>query len=184
MARSICPVIVAATMDRATPGGRPTPARRRVDSLRLGDDARDTMETAAVRDSEASYRPSDDEPYMSERQLEYFAQKLQGWRAEVLREARETRVHLQAGREQQPAFLDRAAIETEHALELRARDRQRKLISKIDQALHRIETGDYGYCKETGEPIGLARLEARSIAAFSVEGQELHERRERMRRAD
>jgi DnaK suppressor protein len=139
--------------------------------------------TATVLD-ETEYRPSEDEPFMNERQLEYFKQKLLGWKEDILRESRETVSHLQAETENHPDLADRASSETDRALELRTRDRQRKLISKIDEALRRIEDGVYGYCEETGEPIGLARLEARPIATFSLEAQERHERRERVHRDD
>ena len=121
---------------------------------------------------------------MNERQLEYFKQKLMAWKDEILRESRETVTHLQKETENHPDLADRATSETDRALELRTRDRQRKLISKIDEALRRIEDGSYGYCEETGEPIGLARLEARPVATMSVEAQERHERRERVHRDD
>ena len=130
------------------------------------------------------YHPTEDEPFMSERQLEYFKQKLLDWKDDILRESRETVTHLQAETENHPDLADRASSETDRALELRTRDRQRKLISKIDDALRRIEEGVYGYCEETGEPIGLARLAARPIATLSLEAQERHERRERVHRDD
>jgi DnaK suppressor protein len=139
--------------------------------------------TATVLD-ETEYRPSEDEPFMNERQLEYFKQKLLDWKEDILRESRETVSHLQAETENHPDLADRASSETDRALELRTRDRQRKLISKIDDALRRIEDGVYGFCEETGEPIGLARLEARPIATLSLEAQERHERRERVHRDD
>lgn len=130
------------------------------------------------------YRPSEDEEFMNERQLEYFKQKLLNWKEDILRESRETLNHLQSETENHPDIADRATSETDRALELRTRDRQRKLISKIDEALRRIEDGSYGYCEETGEPIGVARLEARPIATLSLEAQERHERRERVHRDD
>ena len=130
------------------------------------------------------YRPSEDEPFMNENQLEYFRAKLLSWKDDILRESRETLSHLQTETENHPDLADRASSETDRALELRTRDRQRKLISKIDEALRRIEDGSYGYCEETGEPIGLARLEARPIATLSLEAQERHERRERVHRDD
>jgi DnaK suppressor protein len=133
---------------------------------------------------ETSYSPSDDEEFMSGRQLEYFKQKLLRWKEDILRESRETLSHLQAETENHPDVADRASSETDRALELRTRDRQRKLISKIDEALRRIEDGSYGYCEETGEPIGVARLDARPIATMSLEAQERHERRERVHRDD
>lgn len=142
------------------------------------------MTTATVLAETADYRPSDDEPFMNERQLEYFKQKLLNWKDEILRESRETVTHLQKETENHPDLADRATSETDRALELRTRDRQRKLISKIDEALRRIEDQSYGYCEETGEPIGLARLEARPVATMSVEAQERHERRERVHRDD
>ena len=129
-----------------------------------------------------SYRPTDKEPFMNERQREYFRQKLLSWREDILKEAKETLVHLQEENQNHPDLADRASSETDRAIELRARDRQRKLIAKIDEALGRIEDGTYGYCEETGEPISLRRLEARPIATLSVEAQERHERRERVYR--
>jgi DnaK suppressor protein len=128
------------------------------------------------------YRPSDDEPFMSELQRAYFRRKLLTWRGEILRSTKETLQHLQDESAQHADIADRATTETERALELRARDRQRKLIAKIDAALARLEEGTYGYCEETGEPISLKRLDARPIATLSVEAQERHERRERVYR--
>ena len=128
------------------------------------------------------YKPSDRETFMNERQKEYFRRKLWRWREEILRESRETLNQLQSEREHLPDLADRASTETDRSIELRARDRQRKLIAKIDAALSRIEDGTYGYCDETGEPISLKRLEARPIATLSVEAQERHERLERTRR--
>lgn len=130
------------------------------------------------------YRPSDDEPFMNERQQEYFKRRLLDWKAEILRESKGTLDQLQEESLQLPDIADRASSETDKALELRTRDRQRKLISKIDSALRRIETGDYGYCEDTGEPIGLRRLEARPIATLSLEAQEKHERQEKIHRDD
>lgn len=130
------------------------------------------------------YKPAEDEPFMCEAQVEFFRQKLLDWKEEILRESRETLSHLQAETENHPDLADRASSETDRALELRTRDRQRKLIAKIDSALRRIDDGSYGWCEETGEPIGLARLEARPIATLSVEAQERHERRERVHRDD
>ena len=128
------------------------------------------------------YRPSDDEPFMNERQREYFRRKLIQWREDILRESRDTLAALQSENENHPDFADRASSETDRAIELRARDRQRKLISKIEAALGRLDDGSYGYCEETGEPIALKRLDARPIATLSVEAQERHERRERVYR--
>jgi len=142
------------------------------------------MTAATVKVQDAEYRPSDAEDFMNERQLEYFRQKLLRWKDDILRESRETVSHLQKETENHPDIADRASSETDRSLELRTRDRQRKLISKIDDALRRIEDGSYGYCEETGEPITLARLEARPIATLSLEAQERHERRERVHRDD
>jgi DnaK suppressor protein len=130
------------------------------------------------------YRPREDEPFMNERQREYFRLKLLNWKDDILREAKETLQHLQDENQNHPDLADRASSETDRAIELRARDRQRKLIAKIDAALDRIEDGSYGYCEETGEPISLKRLEARPIATLSIEAQERHERRERVYRDD
>ncbi|HEY0293069.1 MAG TPA: RNA polymerase-binding protein DksA [Hansschlegelia sp.] len=130
------------------------------------------------------YRPSESEPFMNERQRRYFRDKLQNWREELLRESRETLEHLQDENQNHPDLVDRASSETDRAIELRARDRQRKLIAKIDAALARIEEGTYGYCEETGEPISLRRLDARPIATLSIEAQERHERREKVYRDD
>jgi DnaK suppressor protein len=129
------------------------------------------------------YRPSEDEPFMNERQRTYFRKRLLDWKDEILQSSRMTLESLQES-EQHPDLTDRASSETDRALELRARDRQRKLISKIDAALERIEDGSYGYCEETGEPISLKRLDARPIATLSLEAQERHERRERIYRDD
>ena len=130
------------------------------------------------------YRPSEDEPFMNDLQRVYFRQKLLSWKEEIMRQTRETLAGLHAESTQHADLADRATSETDRALELRARDRQRKLIAKIDAALARIEDGTYGYCEETGEPIGLKRLDARPIATLSVEAQERHERRERVYRED
>jgi DnaK suppressor protein len=142
------------------------------------------MQVAVAVLKQTHYRPSEDEPFMSERQIEYFKQKLLDWKEDILRESRETVTHLQSETENHPDLADRASSETDRALELRTRDRQRKLIAKIDEALRRIEEGAYGYCEESGEPIGIARLEARPIATLSLEAQERHERRERVHRDD
>lgn len=119
---------------------------------------------------------------MNEQQREYFRQRLLRWKDEILREARETLLHLQNENENHPDLADRASSETDRSIELRARDRQRKLISKIDAAVARIEDGTYGYCEETGEPISLRRLEARPIATLSIDAQERHERKEKVHR--
>ena len=130
------------------------------------------------------YRPTDKEPFMNERQREYFRAKLLAWREDILKEAKETLLHLQEENQNHPDLADRASSETDRSIELRSRDRQRKLIAKIDEALGRIDDGTYGYCEETGEPISLRRLEARPIATLSVEAQERHERREKVYRDD
>ena len=132
--------------------------------------------------AEADYRPTENEPFMNPRQREYFRRKLEGWKDDILRESRETLENLQEESQNHPDMADRASSESDRALELRTRDRQRKLISKIDAALKRIEDGSYGYCEETGEPIGIARLDARPIATLSLEAQEVHERREKVYR--
>lgn len=128
------------------------------------------------------YRPSASEPFMNPRQLEYFQAKLLAWKDSILREARGTLAQLQTDSLREPDVTDRASSETDWSIELRTRDRQRKLISKIDAALRRIEEGEYGYCEVTGEPISLARLEARPIATMTVEAQERHERHEKVSR--
>ena len=132
----------------------------------------------------SDYRPSDDEPFMNENQLAYFRGKLLKWKADIAAEAKATLDTLKEGPIQEPDQTDRASSESDWALELRTRDRQRKLISKIDSALRRIDSGDYGYCEITGEPISLQRLEARPIATMTLEAQERHEREERVSRDD
>lgn len=133
---------------------------------------------------ESEYRPTDDEPFMNDRQRDYFRGKLLAWKEEILKESKETLANLQEESQNHPDLADRASSETDRSIELRARDRQRKLISKIDAALDRISDGSYGYCEETGEPIALRRLEARPIATLSIEAQEAHERREKVYRDD
>ena len=130
------------------------------------------------------YRPTDKEDFMNPRQKEYFRRKLMAWKDEILRESRSTLSNLQEDIGALPDLADRASTETDRALELRARDRQRKLISKIESALRRIDEGEYGYCEESGEPISLARLDARPVATLSLEAQERHERSERVHRDD
>ena len=130
------------------------------------------------------YRPAEDEEFMNLRQVEYFRLKLLKWRAELLKEADGTLASLSEGGIHEADITDRATVETDRALELRTRDRARKLIVKIGQALLRIENGSYGFCEETGEPIGLKRLEARPIATLSIEAQERHERMEKVHRDD
>lgn len=131
-----------------------------------------------------AYRPTENEPFMSVRQKAYFRKRLLEWKEDILRESRETLQSLQDDNQALPDIADRASTETDRALELRTRDRQRKLVAKIDAALQRLEDGTYGYCEETGEPISLRRLDARPIATLSIEAQERHERRERVYRDD
>ena len=128
------------------------------------------------------YQPSDDEPFMNDRQKEYFRAKLLDWKDSILDQSRGTVATMQEDTTNIPDLADRASVETDRALELRTRDRQRKLIAKIDAALRRIEEGTYGYCEVTGEPISLRRLDARPIATLSLEAQEMHERREKVHR--
>jgi DnaK suppressor protein len=130
------------------------------------------------------YRPTETEPFMNPLQQEYFRLKLLRWRDQLVRESNETLDHLQTESLNEPDVTDRATLESERALELRTRDRARKLISKINEALKRIEDGSYGFCEETQEPIGIRRLEARPIATLSIEAQERHERQERLHRED
>ncbi len=130
------------------------------------------------------YSPAEDEPFMNERQLEYFRHKLLAWRNDLLAGSRDTIEGLQDGTRAIPDVADRASEETDRSLELRTRDRQRKLVAKIDQALRRIDEGEYGYCSVTGEPISLMRLSARPIATMTLEAQERHERREKVHRDD
>lgn len=132
--------------------------------------------------ADGGYRPKDDEPFMNERQLEYFRVKLITWKEEILRESQDTLATLQNESLREPDITDRASSETDWSIELRTRDRQRKLISKIESAIRRIDEGEYGYCEVTGEPISLARLEARPIATMTVEAQERHERQEKISR--
>ena len=131
-----------------------------------------------------SYTPAEDEPFMNERQVEYFRRKLLDWKNDLMSDSKETIEGLQDGTRNIPDIADRASEETDRALELRTRDRQRKLVSKIDAALRRIDEGEYGYCEVTGEPISLKRLDARPIATMSLEAQERHERREKVHRDD
>ncbi|WP_342071772.1 RNA polymerase-binding protein DksA [Yoonia algicola] len=131
-----------------------------------------------------SYRPADDEPFMNDRQTEYFRRKLLAWKAELLEDSRDTVAGMKDQTRNIPDVADRASEETDRSLELRTRDRQRKLVTKIDAALRRIDEGEYGYCEITGEPISLKRLDARPIATMSLEAQERHERREKVHRDD
>ena len=135
------------------------------------------MDTAVVLPPD--YKPSHDEPYMNELQLEYFRQKLMTWKKSLITQSKDTLEELREGGLNQPDEIDRASLEADKALELRTRDRIRKLISKIDEALKRIEDGEYGYCEDTGEPIGIDRLEVRPVATLSIEAQERHERMEK-----
>src|SRR5436309_2949130 len=137
---------------------------------------------AALSDKNKNYRPTDKEPFMNERQREYFRSKLLAWKEDIIKGAKETLQHLHDENQNHPDLADRASSETDRAIELRARDRQRKLIAKIEAALARLEEGTYGYCEETGDPISIRRLEARPIATLSIEAQERHERRERVYR--
>ncbi|MBV1864460.1 MAG: RNA polymerase-binding protein DksA [Rhodobacteraceae bacterium] len=138
------------------------------------------MKAEVILDTE--YRPADDEPFMNDRQVEYFRNKLTEWKDTLLADTRETIEVMQEGTRNIPDVADRASEETDRALELRTRDRQRKLVSKIDAALRRLEEGSFGYCDETGEPISLKRLDARPIATLSLEAQETHERKEKVHR--
>lgn len=130
------------------------------------------------------YKPSADEPFMNPMMLEYFRRKLENWKSELLAESSETLLNLQETSTLEPDIADRASLETDRSLELRTRDRARKLITKIDEALERVEKGEYGYCEETGEPISVSRLEARPIATMSIEAQERHEKMEKVHRDD
>lgn len=135
-------------------------------------------------DTVESYKPSEDEEFMNPLQLEYFRKKLVTWKNEILSESKETLVNLQKESQNHPDVADRASSETDRSIELRARDRQRKLIAKIDSAMARMDDGSYGYCEETGDPIGVGRLDARPIATLSLEAQERHEKREKIYRDD
>lgn len=143
-----------------------------------------TEDSLAAVELAPDYEPSENEEFMNDQQLAYFRQRLGDWKAQILREAQDTIVNLQESPSQAPDIADRAATESDRALELRTRDRQRKLIAKIDAAVRRIADGSYGYCEESGEPIGLKRLVARPIATLSIEAQERHERREKTYRDD
>ena len=147
----------------------------------------DQKESAAMKPEvflPDDYRPAEDEPFMNDRQMEYFRRKLITWKQELLEQSSETIENLQDSGRNVPDIADRASEETDRALELRTRDRQRKLVAKIDAALRRIENGEYGYCEMTGEPISLKRLDARPIAVMTLEAQEKHERREKVHRDD
>ena len=156
-----------------------------VGSASVADSSDELEQAASVVDGvelPQGYRPSADEEFMNPRQLAFFRRKLLDWKEDILREARETLQTLQSESLREPDVTDRASSETDWSIELRTRDRQRKLISKIDAALRRIEDGEYGYCEVTGEPISLQRLEARPIATMTLEAQEKHERLEKVTR--
>jgi len=138
------------------------------------------MKAETILDTD--YKPADDEPFMNDRQLEYFRAKLQAWKDDILRGSRDTIEQMQEGTRNIPDVADRASEETDRALELRTRDRERKVIAKIDAALRRIDDGSFGYCDETGNPISLKRLDARPIATLSLDAQERHERKEKVYR--
>ena len=141
-------------------------------------------ETMTIVELPEGYVPSPDEAFMNERQQAYFRQKLQAWRDDILRESAETLQNLQQDNLREPDVADRASSETDWSVELRTRDRQRKLVSKIDSALRRLDEGEYGYCEVSGEPISLRRLDARPIATMTIEAQEAHERAEKVHRDD
>jgi DnaK suppressor protein len=166
---------------RSTTKTKPRTAKNVVKKPAAGKTAAKKSAKVTINDG---YVPSDNEPFMNERQKLYFGAKLDRWKEDILRENKETIQNLQDEHPNQPDIADRASSETERSLELRTRDRQRKLVAKIDAALKRIEDGSYGYCDETGEPIGMKRLDARPIATLSLEAQEMHERRERVYRDD
>ena len=181
-AKAVAKAPPKAAAKTAAAAGKTRPRTRAIDK------AQDKKLTAKAGTSTIvlppDYRPSEDEPFMNERHRLYFRQKLTAWKEEIIRQTKETLAGLHEDSTQHADLADRATSETDRALELRARDRQRKLIAKIDAALARIEDGTYGYCEETGEPIGLKRLDARPIATLSLEAQERHERRERVYRED
>jgi len=139
-----------------------------------------TMKSEIILDTD--YRPAENEQFMNERQVEYFRRKLVNWKGDLMEDTKDTIEGMQEGTRNIPDVADRASEETDRALELRTRDRQRKLVSKIDQALRRIDEGEFGYCSETGDPISLKRLDARPIATMSLEAQERHERKEKVHR--
>ncbi|BBK43168.1 hypothetical protein STVA_31880 [Allostella vacuolata] len=167
----------------ASAGAKSTDPYRSANFESVGD-GQDGVDVNSRPELPPGYVPSEREMFMNPMQQEYFRQKLLRWRAELQRESTETLQHLKEDTLSQPDLTDRASLETDRSLELRTRDRERKLIAKIDAALERIEDGSYGYCEETSEPIGLRRLEARPIATLSLEAQERHERMERTHRDD
>ena len=178
--------IVSKTATKRAPAK--TKAKAKPATKKAGTKKRASSKNARVRQSQIvlpdGYLPTDDEPFMSAEQREYFRSKLVNWKEDIIRQTRETIAGLTTESSQHADLADRATSETDRALELRARDRQRKLVSKINAALARIEDGSYGYCEETGEPISLRRLDARPIATLSIEAQERHERREKVYRDD
>jgi DnaK suppressor protein len=179
-AKALAKAVAAKAVAKAA---RKAPARSIAAKVPSGKKLTDTARTQPV-ELPPDYRPSEDEPFMNGMQRAYFRQKLLAWKEDIIRQTRETLAGLHEDSSQHADIADRATSETDRALELRARDRQRKLIAKIDAALARIEDGTYGYCEETGEPIGLRRLDARPIATLSLEAQERHERRERVYREE
>ncbi|HRN89559.1 MAG TPA: RNA polymerase-binding protein DksA [Hyphomicrobium sp.] len=187
VSKAKAPAAKTPTAKISAPAKTPPPSATKP-RTRAIDKAQDKKLTSKASSSEIvlppDYRPSEDEPFMSEKHRMYFRQKLMNWKEEIIRQTKETLAGLHEDSTQHADLADRATSETDRALELRARDRQRKLIAKIDAALARIEDGSYGYCEETGEPIGLRRLDARPIATLSLEAQERHERRERVYRED
>lgn len=164
------------------PASRATPSAKNLGGRRKA--AAKTPKMVRPEDLPADYRPTDDEEFMGPMQKAYFRKKLEDWRGDIIRQTRETLEGLTVENAQHADLTDRASSETDRALELRARDRQRKLVSKIESAIKRLDSGDYGYCDETGDPISLRRLEARPIATLSIEAQERHERREKVYRDD
>jgi DnaK suppressor protein len=175
------PAFNGKSLTRAAAAGKNATAAKTAKNARNGRKGRSRQSSIVLPDG---YRPSESEPFMSERQRVYFRNKLVAWKEEIVRQNRETLQILHEDSYQHADLADRATSETDRALELRARDRQRKLIAKIDAALARIQEGTYGFCEETGEPIGLKRLDARPIATLSLEAQERHERREKVFRED
>jgi DnaK suppressor protein len=159
-------------------------SKAQIAAQQSGDSAANGVSVAKAAPALGDYRPSEAEPFMNDRQRSYFRNKLVAWRNDIIEQTRETLVGLHDDTNQHADITDRATSETDRALELRARDRQRKLVSKIEGAIDRIDNGSYGYCEETGEPIGLKRLDARPIATLSLEAQERHERREKVYREE
>lgn len=196
--RVAAPKVAAKPVPKAVPAPKPAPAPKAAPPSPVNKTPAEPKRSKSEKDAVASLRanlyvreklpngyvPSEAEPFMSARQLSYFKNRLLDWRDELLRESSQTLMHLQEHSVAEPDLTDRASTETDRALELRTRDRERKLIGKIDSALQRIADGSYGFCEETEEPIGIKRLMARPIATLSIEAQERHERRERVYRDD